>query len=340
MLCAGVCTSLGLDAESSLAAVEAGLSRMVETEAFGSGDTPAVCAPLELLGLDTVRGRRLHWLAGTAYLDLVRRFPDWKRVEVPMLMVGPEPSADHDAPRDFMVNHLREISDALVPRPVRDWWLAGGRGGWFRACAKAIALLDAGAPLVLLGAVDSDCDPDSLSRLSKRRALLGDDNSQGRIPGEAAVFVMLARSEVPRQIKAQPWAWIGGVVEGAEPHHLLQPKSSLAEGLTRVFAELRGAHPNWRADAVYSSQPTTNHWGREFKLASLRHAELMPEPMRYASLHDELGDCGAASPALQLAFAGLRFGRGDPLKRVLIYGESDDGSLGACLIEAGRKAKS
>ncbi|KIG16420.1 3-oxoacyl-(acyl-carrier-protein) synthase [Enhygromyxa salina] len=336
----GVCSSLGLDAESSVAAVEAGLSRMVETEAFGTGDSAAVCAPLELLGLDAARGRRLHWLAGAAYLDLVRRFPDWKRVDVPLLMVGPEPIADHDAPRDFMITHLRELSDAAVPRPVSDWWLAGGRGGWFAACAKAIALLHAGEPLVVLGAVDSDCDPASLLRLSKRGALLGEDNPQGRIPGEAGVFVLLARADVPRQIKAHPLAWIGGLLEGREALHLLQPKSCLGDGLTRVFAQLREAHPNWRANAVYSGQPTTNHWGREFKLASLRHAELMPEPMHYVSLHDELGDCGAASAALQLAFASLRFSRGDPLGRVLIYAESDDGTLGACLVEAGEKAKS
>lgn len=333
----GVCTSLGLDAESSLAAVEAGLSRMVETEAFGAGDSAAICAPLELLGLDTARGRRLHWLAGTAYLDLMRRFEGWKRVDIPLLMVGPEPSADHDAPRDFMITHLREVSDAAVPRPVGDWWTAGGRGGWFGACAKAIALLRAGEPLVMLGAVDSDCDPESLLRLSQRGALLGDGNPQGRIPGEAAVFVLLARADVPRQIKARPWAWIGALLDRAEPRHLLQPKSTLAEGLTRVFADLRAAHPTWRADAVYSSQPTTNHWGREFKLASLRQAELLPEPMRYSSLHDELGDCGAASAALQLAFAGLRFSRGDALRRVLIYGESDNGTLGACLVEAGEQ---
>ena len=43
----------------------------------------------------------------------------------------------------------------------------------------------------------------------------------------------------------------------------------------------------------------------------------------------------AATPALQLAFAGHRFSRGEALARALIYGESDDGALGACLVEAG-----
>ena len=47
----------------------------------------------------------------------------------------------------------------------------------------------------------------------------------------------------------------------------------------------------------------------------------------------ELGDCGAASAPMQLAFAVLRFERGDTLRRVLIYGESDDGALGVCLVE-------
>lgn len=329
----GVCSSLGLDAESSLAAAEAGLSRMVETSAFGTGDTLAVCAPLELLPLDTARGRRIHWLAGTAYLDLMRRFPDWKRVDLPILMVGPEPTADHDVPRDFMITNFRELGDAAVPRPAADWWLAGGRGGWFAAVSRAFALLAAGEPLVAIAAVDSDCDPKSLLRLARRKALLGDANQQGRIPGEGAAFVLLARPDVPRQIGARPLAWIGGTHTGQEPRHLLQARSTTGEALTQVFAELRREHPDWRADAVYSSQPGTNHWGREFKLAALRNAALLPEPMQYISLHGELGDCGAASAPMQLAFALLRFERGDALRRVLIYGESDDGALGACLLE-------
>jgi 3-oxoacyl-[acyl-carrier-protein] synthase-1 len=334
----GVCSSLGLDAESSLAAAEAGLSRMVETSAFGTGDTVAVCAPLELLPLDTARGRRIHWLAGTAYLDLMRRFPEWKRVEMPVLLVGPESCADHDVPRDFMITNLRELGDAAVPRPVSDWWLAGGRGGWFAAANRALALLAAGEPFVALAAVDSDCDPNSLLRLARRKALLGKDNPQGRIPGEGAAFVLLARPDVLRQIRARPLAWLGGSRTGTEPRHLLQPRSTTAEGLTRVFAQLRGAHPDWRADAVYSSQPGTNHWGREFKLAALRNASLLPEPMNYVSLHGELGDCGSASAPMQLAFAVLRFERGDALRRVLIYGESDDGALGACLVEPAQEA--
>lgn len=329
----GVCSSLGLDAESSLAAVEAGLSRMVETNAFGGGDCQAVCAPLELLPLDTARGRRIHWLAGTAYLDLIRHFTDWKRVGLPVLLVGPERSADHDVPRDFMITNLRELSDAAVVRPVADWWVAGGRGGWFGAAARALELLGQGESMVVLAAVDSDCDPQSLLRLTRRGALLSEKNQQGRIAGEGAVFVLLARPDVPRQVNLKPRAWIGGLQSGTEPRHLLQPRSSKGEGLTRLFSTLRASHPGWRADAVYSAQPTGTHWVREFQYASLRNASLLPEPMNHISLHGELGDCGAASAPMQLAFACLRFARGDELRRVLIYGESDDGTLGGCLLE-------
>jgi 3-oxoacyl-[acyl-carrier-protein] synthase-1 len=330
---AGVCCSLGLDLESSLAAVEAGMSRMVET--VPGSDDPAVVAALELLALDTARGRRIHWLAGAAYLDLVRRFPDWKKVDLPLIIVGPERHADHDVPRDFMITHLRELSEVAIPRPVPQFWWSGGRGGWFAALEHAIALLHGGAPLILLGAVDSDCDPNSLRRLVRRNALLGKRNPGGRIPGEAAVFVMLARPDVPRQIRARPWAWIRACSTASEPRHFMQPRSTLGEGLTALFGRLRETHVGWRADVVYSCQPSENFWGREFIMAYLRNPELIPEPLRFEKLCQELGDCGAASPALQLAFAGHRCSRGDALARALIYGESDDGALGACLLEAG-----
>jgi 3-oxoacyl-[acyl-carrier-protein] synthase-1 len=331
----GVCTSLGLDAESSLAACEAGLSRMVETDEFSNGEHAAVCAPLELLPLGTARGRRIHWLAGAAYLDLLRRFPAWQRVSLPVVMVGPEPAADHDVPRDFMITHLRELGDAAVPRSVDDGWHAGGRGGWFLALERAVGLLMGGEPLVALLSVDTDCDPASLLRLSRRRALLGRDNPNGRIPGEAAAVILLARSDVLRATSLHARAWLRDVRRGHEPLHALQGRSTQGEGLTAVFGALRAAHPTWRADAVYSAQPNSKDSGREFKLAALRNASLLPEPMRLHGLHDTLGDCGAAAPAVQLAFAALRWARGDGERRVLIYGESDDGTLGACLLEAG-----
>lgn len=332
LLGVGVCSSLGLDAEGSLAAMEAGLSRMVETEAFGEGDTAAVCAPLELLALDTARGRRIHWLAGAAYLDLVRRFPDWQRVDLPIVLVGPETSAEHDVPKDFMLTHLRELGDAAVVRPVQDWWIPGGRGGWFAGLERALALLRGGESMVLLAAVDTDCDPASLLRLARRRALLGPDNLAGRIPGEGAAFLLLARPEVPRQLQKRPWAWLEGCARDYEHKHLMQPQSSTGEGLTRLFARIRAGLPAWRADWVYSAQPNTNHWGRSFKFAALRHPELLPEPMRRFGIHDELGDCGAATPGMLLAFAALRFARQRELGRVLVYGESDEGAMGACLL--------
>ncbi|GEM_PF-929900 len=335
---AGVCTSLGFDAESSLAGVEAGLSRMVNLEPFGP-DQPVVAAEFEIFKGDIPRGRRISWMVATAYLDLVRRFPSWQRVDLPLVMVGPEPAADHDIERGFMMSALRELSDTMLPRPGGDFWLAGGRGGWFAGLRHAMELLEAGEPLVALGAVDSDCDSRSLQRLHKRNALLGEHNPDGRIPGEAAAFLLLARRDVPRQIAARPWAWIRDCHVDAEQRHLMQPHSTKGEGLARLYRKLREANPNWRADAIDSAQPSGTHWARSFQMAYLRNAEIMPEPLTVRGVGDALGDCGAATPALLTAFAGLRFSRGDEARRVLLYGESDDGGMGACLLEAGEPSK-
>lgn len=335
IIAAGACTSLGLDAESSMAAVEAKMSRMVNLEPFGP-DAPVPVAALEAFDEDVARGRRVHWMTSAAYLDLARRFPKWQRVDLPLIMVGPEPEADHDIEHGFLISSLRELSDTMIPRPVGEFWLPGGRGGWFAGLRRAIELLRGGEALVALGAVGCDCDANSLIRLRRRNALHSDDNPDGRIPGEAAVFLLLARTDVPRQIDARPWAWIRDCRLSHEPRHAFQPESTLGEGLTRLYRALREDNEGWRADRIYSAQPSGGHWARAFEMAYLRNVELMPEPLRIRSVCDELGDCGAATPALLTAFAGLRFSRGDAVERVLVHGESDDGGMGGCLLDAGQ----
>ena len=172
--------------------------------------------------------------------------------------------------------------------------------------------------------------PDTLGQALRALPVLGFAGCNLTIPHKVAAMALVDRVDpVARRIGA-----INTVV--------VQPDGSLAGFNNDGFGyieSLRDEVPGWRADAVYTCQPGTNHWGREFKLASLRCAELMPEPMQLVGLHAALGDCGAAAPGLQLAFAALRARESAAASRALVYGESDDGGLGACMIEtASREA--
>lgn len=117
---------------------------------------------------------------------------------------------------------------------------------------------------------------------------------------------------------------------------------SLAEGLTTAFRHLR-AHPTMarkRVAQVLSCQTGETFWGHEFNRAYLRNAALMPEPLRVALLAETQGDVGAGAGVIQFGLAIQLLGEQVSIPaseaRMLVYGCSDEGQVGACIIGRAR----
>jgi 3-oxoacyl-[acyl-carrier-protein] synthase-1 len=87
---------------------------------------------------------------------------------------------------------------------------------------------------------------------------------------------------------------------------------------------------------LLSCQTGESFFAQEFVQAYLRNAALMPEPLTTDLVAESLGDVGAAAGAVQSALAlekGLLPELPENPSRVLIYGCSDHGQVGATVVE-------
>lgn len=217
--------------------------------------------------------------------------------------------------------------------------------GAFVALHAALDALTRGACAVaLVGGLDSRVDPITLRALADDNRLLGRRNPDGLLPGEGAAFVLLA--SVRATATSQARARLTHCAVAREPHPRGHGGPNVAPGLTTVLRELRLGHPG-RVDVVLSAQTGEGLYGRAFSYAYLRNATLMPEPLRMVTLGALLGDAGAAAGALALvaAIAGQQQGvvaaRPPRHGSALTYAESDDGTVGGCIVAAaaiGRRA--
>jgi 3-oxoacyl-[acyl-carrier-protein] synthase-1 len=255
---------------------------------------------------------------------------------VPLYLGMPEAGVGAKVDRDELVGALLEAAEGRL-RLMGTY--ESGRAGFFEALVSALTDLRSGAggTMALVGAVDSLCDAASLRAMAAERLLLGLQNPDGRIPGEAAGFAVIARPGASRAMDRGVWGQILGATLGMEPRPFAQRAPCMAEGLTQVFRVLRmdpsaGAQ---RVDAVLACQPGEAFWAQEFSQAYLRNAALMPEPLRMGISGEHLGDAGAGAGPVMLGAALYRPRRlPRETSRTLVYGSADRGRIGACVVQA------
>ncbi|HEX5657154.1 MAG TPA: hypothetical protein VFX59_08155, partial [Polyangiales bacterium] len=171
------------------------------------------------------------------------------------------------------------------------------RGGVaLAAAARALQT----APVVLVGGLDCLSAGGVLEQLARANMVLGDSNPDGRLGGEGAAFLLLARSDA---VRAGPAL---GVLHARDPRPFAGELANAGEGLTAVFSQLR---QSWltRVDQVVMAQSHERFWGGELSMAYLRNVEPMPEPMVKRELARDLGDCGAAALFMGIVWSLIDF---------------------------------
>lgn len=338
---ASLACPLGLRSAAVLAALRAGVTR------FTLLDEPAATVSrLSTLPETSTRSQRMQALLQHALIELgqkVQREAGYAR-ELPVFLALPEP--DPDAPYDerACLGVLHESLLALLHRQplLRPESLVHrGRAGFFTALRRAGALVRSGqAETALVGAVDSQVDPQSLRALAARGLLLGPANCDGRIPSEAAGFLLVTHAQGPdtHRVLAQVLPPEEGAERASFDSVHTGAALNVAHGLTELFRRVlsQPAVPP-RVDCIISAQPGEGFWGREVSYAYLRNVQRMPEPLRLEFVGAELGDTAAAAGlvALLRALASLRppaWSIEPPSHSALVYGVSDTGATGACVL--------
>lgn len=331
----GLCTPIGISSRMSLACMRAGTVRFTETEVLDDLGEPIRASRLELLDPSLSRTERMIALGREALAEVKHFFAGERTKRVPVYLGLPERGVGAEVEKELLISAVLAVAPGqLDVVGVYE----GGRAGFFEALVAAQADLRSGrrGSLALVGAVDSLCDAVSLRDMAVKQVHLGPKNPDGRIPGEAAGFVILANWGMAKNLEHEAGGVLLGGALGVEPRPFAQRAPSLGEGLTHVFQTLR-ANPavgTRRVDSVLACQPGESFWPTEFSRAYLRSTGLMPEPLHVKAAGEYLGDAGAGAGPVMLGAAlhrprRQRYGS----SRALVYGSADGGLVGACVVE-------
>lgn len=223
----GLCTPVGTSTHLTLASLRSGLVRFAETRVLDGLGQPVRASRLSLLGASLSRTQRMAALSRQALAQVRPLLASLPGGFVPLYLGLPEGDVGAEVERESLVSTLLAEAEGR-PRVVKVF--DSGRAAFFEALATASADLDSGraGAFALVGAVDSLSDTASLEALTRARLTLGVANRDGRVPGEAAGFVVLARAGA----RKTPGVEVLGVVQGTalavEPYPFKQQTPSLA----------------------------------------------------------------------------------------------------------------
>lgn len=336
----GLACPLGLKTMPAIAAIHAGMSPFIERDdvLVPGGEATAAALELPQLPRDS-RVARCAFLLSHALSEALRPVRELSNSSIATVLIVPDGSiGPRVEPADLLDRAARARRQAgALPQLNVVRVVAGGRAAMFEALEVATATLNHGiAPLVLIAAVDSRVDTQTLAALADANRLESSSNLDGYIPGEAAACVLLGTGSTPAVPKL---AEIVSLARAHEPRPLIADPTGVAtaEGLSTAFRQLRLGFGG-RVDEVFAAITGERYFAQEFAHAYLRNSALMPEPLRFRSIAASLGDVGAVSGVLALIHAVVRAGPPGPGNRnptnaaSLIYASDDAGAIGGCVL--------
>lgn len=330
-------TPLG-NLQQSCAALRAGISRMAESELYtcaaagAEGESeeeeeleepilmatvPGLSPALE--GRERVLALALHGLQGLLGPGGLGR----RDLQESALLIA-LPELD-EATREW--EPLEDLAQELTRRAGVECAHAevamSGHTGFFEMLTRAREMLEGGSVArCVVGGADSYCCDARLSLLDGEGRLRSSASPDGFIPGEAAGFFAFG----PRADAVL--LQVGPVTSGSEPQTIRGELFSTGSGLRDSLKALPQAVP-WRR--VYCDLNGERYRSGEWGSAYVGLAERFAEDVLLMHPADCLGDVGAASGALLLAWAAEGMRRGYVAEpEVLLWASSDAGSRRAC----------
>lgn len=347
LIAAAARTPVGLTAESSAAAVRAGISRLREFSFVTADGTPLVLGSDPLLDR-AAEGRDRMATMLEAVLDEILRKAGPRLIRrdqgCDVLLAVPEnrpgfTDKDADALCRAALAHLNG-------RGVRSRGVVAARGhaGALAAVRQAIERVErretrAESPFFLVLGVDSYLHSETLLWLETEQRLALPGIPNGFMPGEAASGVLLATKDVRAAAGLPCLAVVTGAGIAHEP--LLRSSETGSFGIAIHDAVQRAASglslPRDAADAVYADINGERYRSDEWGFFALRGYRAM-RSLAYLTPCDCWGDIGAAFGPMAMILAAQSFVRryaDGP--RALVMAGSESGLRGAVFLESPRQ---
>lgn len=334
-------TPVGVSAESSAAAVRAGISRYREFPFIGRTGEPVVVAADARLD-PLVEGRaRLAPLAQSVLTEIISKLgPTWqhevRRCHVLVALPEARPGfTDNDA--TWVMNELRTHFTTSAPETQLRLDLIGrGHAGALRAAEQAIA--DAARSrddLFVVAGIDSYHHPATYVWLEADRRFAQPGIRGGFAPGEGAGAFALAHPAVRNRIRLPRLATIHGVRTAQETLLRNSETGTFGVGMTKaVEGALTGlALPRDAIDTLYTDINGERYRSEEWGFVALRTPQAWKFDV-YEAPADCWGDVGAAFGALATVLAVQAFSRHYARgPRALVMAGSDGGLRGAMVLQ-------
>lgn len=336
----GVASPVGLTAAAASAAMRCRLSTFHELPYQLATDEPVIGAAVPGLSWTLSPSQRLVELLVMALRPAEGRFPvrQWERVPLLILKAGEDQPGGYVASETSL--HLR-LEQRLGVRfhPQLSLTLAGGPTGLYSLLLRARTLLhEYGVPGCLLCACDSLLNAQALHRLHTLNRLKTLSNSDGIMPGEAAGCVWLSlQPPSPAGSSLQ----IEGLGFGNEPSTLLNDVPLRADGM---YAAVKAACQEAGClmsdvDLRLSNAAGESFYFKELSLVLSRVLRQRKEQFPLWLPAESVGDTGASSGLLQLAWLSQAFERGyAPGPRALCF-LSGQGSERAVIVARTSRAR-
>jgi 3-oxoacyl-[acyl-carrier-protein] synthase-1 len=334
-------SAVGLSAPEVAASVRSGTMRLTETPIRDNRFQPVTLAEvpeeglpplhekLEAAGL-TAREARLLRLADPALRECLACLPlNASLPQPPLILSLPESETTRVLDESRFLDALAVQVGGFSRKHCEAFFR--GRSGGLRALARAVEWLDAGAPLVVVGGVESYRDLFVLGALDREQRLKSPTNLDGFVPGEGAAFLLLTRRG--SAIASQAIATLSGFAAALEPGHLYSEQAYRGDGLAAALTAALADGSTPIAD-VYSSMNGESHWAKEWGVAFLRNRSRFLEGHGMHHPADCHGDTGAAAGPLMVGLASLGIRDGYRHAPSLVYASSDRGERAAVIVHA------
>jgi 3-oxoacyl-[acyl-carrier-protein] synthase I len=179
----------------------------------------------------------------------------------------------------------------------RSWAVRADQAGGVLAAERALGLLAAGAPAVVVGGVDSYCHPAVLRWLDAQGRLVSLAAADGLVPSEgAAFFVLRSQTEARETAEPRPSSWLTHAASTLGP-----TGAEAAPALTQLLASIaRETGPiRWLASDVTNEPERIGEWTRVLV------SGLMAADVTEQRLPSDFGDLGAASGPMAVVVASV-----------------------------------
>jgi 3-oxoacyl-[acyl-carrier-protein] synthase I len=337
----GMVSAVGLSAPEVAASVRSGTAIFNETAIMDKRFEPFVLAEVPEDGLPPLHGdlegrgltsreARMLRLAEPALRECLAALPP-RAALPPLILALPETETTRPLDDERVLDVLAVQVDGFQRKSAEAMFR--GRAGGLRAVARAVDWLNAGAPFVVAGGVDTFRDLYVLGTLDMEGRVKASASLDGFIPGEGAGFLLLASRTGAAAAGLTPLAALSGFALGTESGHLYSDQPYRGDGLSAALATAlaNGAGP---VQEVYSSMNGESHWAKEWGVAFLRARDRFREDHGMHHPADCHGDTGAAAGPLMIALAALGIRDGYRATPTLVYTSSDRGERAAIIVSA------